>query len=393
MKFPCAIKDSHVTANECASISLKADHVGFAKCVACPRGQAVAKTSNWKHANKTVDPALAALLAKGEDQDPGAEAPAEPEQSEQLEQAGEQIGQEPATEPSPPRTAWELVSLNTGCNTQSVLASKVGSYQGKISQLFIKLTKGIMPEGEVWERICALARCTPMQLMELANTRAAAKMKDAQQDQPPATEPQIFNGDKLPPLSRALLDAAELDPPVLLDPTAQTPLSLMGADPAEQLLTKDDMDVLQKIGEIGTGPTRGRGDPDPLAQPEPEDWDFYAPRPPQLKYAEPGFTLTPSGDIVLNTAAVNEFNLDGVTHLRPAWSRLRGAIGLHPAEQGTPGALTLQRRKGLRVINLRHFMQRYGILAKTGHYLIQRGVNVLMSAVIETQPEQLQEAS
>ena len=48
VKFECALKGCQVDADECASLSLKADAAGFAKCTACPRGKEIAKTANWR---------------------------------------------------------------------------------------------------------------------------------------------------------------------------------------------------------------------------------------------------------------------------------------------------------------------------------------------------------
>ena len=46
--FDCAIKGKAVNADDCATISLQASADDFHKCLKCTRGQAVAKTANWK---------------------------------------------------------------------------------------------------------------------------------------------------------------------------------------------------------------------------------------------------------------------------------------------------------------------------------------------------------
>ena len=231
-KHQCAIKGCLVTANECASISLDTDHVGFAKCLACPRGQDVAKASNWKHA-KPVDPELAVMLAKGEEQ-----ADATASQAVQETSAETPAEQPPQDQPAPPRSARVMVRQALGCTSDRTVAKKLRCSQPAVSSAFRTLEAGETPRGSVYETILRVSGFSTEELLRPANMGQADHIGDATEMAQPAPASKIVHGDKLPP-------------------------TMMGTDPVDALINTEEAQVaptgvtveltLEMAGDINPG--------------------------------------------------------------------------------------------------------------------------------------------
>lgn len=195
--------------------------------------------------------------------------------------------------------------------------------------------------------------------------------------------------------------------------------SMMNTDPAAALITTEEAEQLldsaessvpasapadapaasppSLSGPVAPLPAAGPGGPAQAGQTKAEAddrWEFYGPRAtPLLKYDTPGVTITPSHDLVLNAKAVEHHGLASVTHVRLAWNGARCAVGLVPAAAHEPGALTLQNRKGLRVVSVRHFLRRYGVRPQPKHYIITSGPGGMLVITIELTPAQGKEAA
>ena len=319
-KHQCAIKGRPVDGDECASISLSADAEGFAKCTACPRGQEIAKTApNWREA---------APLAYT----PPAPPPIIDEQ--------EALAEQPPQAPAAPRTAWDLVSQATGCTSHARLAKELRCSQPPVSAAFRALAKGKVPPGQIFQSILKFSGFTTLELLQPANMTQAVycALGSAPEEQPdtpptttsePQTEPVIIHGDKVP-------TAFKFQPP-----SAPT---LMGADPAEQLITTSEAEQL-----LAT--------PGPI----PEGWEVYAPS--YERRMTPSITICQDGDANLNGQAVREYGLDRHSHVQLLWHRATSSLGLRPVSEPGPGVVKIQlsKAKASATVCTGGLLRRYGL--------------------------------
>lgn len=137
----CAVKDHKVEEPVCSGIIMKADAATIQTCRTCARGQALARTTSIEV--KQLDPAAVASA--------------------------------PSAQPTKNR-AWELIVERTGCTSQEQLARKIGgTYQSKISQIVVKLGKGIMPSGRTWDRLLEITGLMPEELLLAAGHLPSVK--------------------------------------------------------------------------------------------------------------------------------------------------------------------------------------------------------------------------
>ncbi|GAB6125048.1 hypothetical protein [Humidesulfovibrio idahonensis] len=354
-KGHCLLKNGEITDSACAEMVINLDADSLAKCrTDCPRGVAMAKSAaNWRGAASAVDSAVAACLA-------------------------------PVTKPP---TAWELVVGRTGCDTQEKLGKKIGARQSRVSQMFVKLTKGIMPQGRPWDRLLEITGYMPEELLLAANPKAqrpqapveakpAGKLELHTEHLPAAPEPTggtvavppyvpgevVSEG--LPPLSQHLMDAAELE-------AADTVPTLMGADPAEQLMDAEELAELRQPAAI------------------PPDFVPYTGARPSI-INPPALSIKKGGDIELSSSAVESFGLAGKRLVRPHWSGASKRIGLALEEQQGPGVLKLQsttRSQRLRISG-GGFFRAFGLDLEPGTYPLALDPSGLLVATITNAPAQ-----
>lgn len=344
----CLVKGRKVDDTECGSIIFNATDAVIALCRTCARGKALADTVG------------SCRVAK------------------------------PANEqPVRTKTPWQMVVEATGHTSQGRLADALRTTQSKISQTFIKLGKGKLPSGPVWNDLLQLSGISAAELFAAATGKPLPQQTTpepaaSEQEMPAASE--ALNAD-LPPLSQHLLDVAELaavpSPDVMSlrgkriaigaeETAGETPPTLMGADPSEQLLTSGELFAWPKV--------------------LPKDFLPYTGQRPIL-HGKPALHIKASGDMELSVDAVALGGLEHVGHVRPFWSDARKQIGIVPVDTTGPGVLKLQPTPSKRRrISASGFLNGFAIRPAPGTYPVERHPSGLLVATITQQPSQGGEA-
>ncbi len=335
----CLVVNADRSADQCAAMLMDMPSVNLARCKdECPRGQALAGQVSIPRTAQATNPA--------------------------------------------PRSAWDIIAERTGCESQVKLAKKIGgTYQSKISQIMVKLSKGIIPTGHVWERLLEISSLTPEELL-FAATGKATPANSSPATPPAASSPPQPSGTDAPSSSvpdgpaetegEALSEGADVlgdGSLAAFDAAAESMgyLTPMGADPADVLMTSQELD---KLGIA-----------------IPADFEPFIGAPVPTATA-PCLSILKSGEISLGAAAVRAFGLAEVQAVRLFWSPKRNQVGILP---GTgPGQRKLQTvRKGClnRCITAREFLRLHG-LPVSGSVPVERHPSGLLVATINTQPAQ-----
>ena len=358
-RHDCAVRGRKVTEDECASAVFNATAEQLAKCKACPRGQAIAATApNWREAAPLAHTPPAPPLFQEQAQ----EHPGQAQDIHEQESAAQAQAEQPPQAPAAPRSAWDMVSQATGCTTHARLAKQLRCSQPPVSAAFRKLAKGKVPPGQIFQSILKFSGFTTLELLQPANmTQAvycALGAPEEQADTPPTTtsepqtEPVIIHGDKLP-------------------------LTMMGADPDEQLLTTSEAEQL-------------------LAAPSaiPEGWEVYTPS--YERRMAPSITICQDGDANLNGQAVREYGLDRHSHVQLLWHRATSSLGLRPVSEPGPGVVKIQlsKAKASATVCTGGLLRRYGLSpVRSKAFDLTPGPGGLLVAKLDMMPAQGEEAA
>lgn len=350
--FDCAIKGKAVNADDCATISLQASADDFHKCLKCTRGQAVAKTANWK-----TDAAIAQSTAQA---------------SASTAQAG--AGQE-----RPARTSWDIVSELTGCKSAGDLAKRIHFSKPAIRKCLVGLDAGKRPRSDnnILPRIAELVGMTLPELMERL-TGMADHIPQPGEMVPPTmmtTDP----ADALITTEEAeeLLDSAESFVPAT---SAEAPADSAASPPPPS-------------GPVAPLPAAGPGGP-AQAEPDQDGWEDYAPS--WVRNKQPCATVCKDGDMSINATAQRMFSLDTVGQVRLRWNAERNQLGIVPCEASHPGKLKLQfsRSKTVCTLSTAGLIRRYGLApVRNKPFPITSGPGGMLVITIDMMPEQGEEAA
>jgi hypothetical protein len=253
-------------------------------------------------------------------------------------------------------SAWDLVSKATGCATHTALAKKIKKWQGQVSRVFSDLSKGRTPRGEVWEKILHVSKLSAEQLLSA-------------QPAPPAPEPPLADLE-----GETTSEATGLGADLSADTESHTyhaPPVLMGADPAEQLMTGQELDTLAQ-----------------QAPSLPEDFVQFVPL--ACKSALPALSITRNVDITINARAVRQFGLADARHARLYWSAQRGQLAIQMCDPA-PDAVAIQAGEGdpHRTIAGKLALRRFGVQPVTGRsFELTLAPGGLLVATIELQQPQ-----
>jgi hypothetical protein len=291
------------------------------------------------------------------------------------------------------KTAWQLVVEATGHTSQYRLADALGTNQSKISQMFIKLGKGKLPSGEVWNDMLELSGLSAQVLLAAATDKPAAHSTQSDTTKPVQhmSDCSVHNGPALPvgpcdcgavpradlpPLSQHLADAAALY-------AVDTAPTLMGADPAEQLPTREELDAMrQEVRKM-------QDDLLPAIPAIPADFVPFV-EAPRASLVAPQIRFDQHGDVTINTAAVLAYGLDKVERVRLLYSAQRGQFAMQPGYNG-PGSRKLAlAKKGFptRSVNSRTAVRQFGLSVAQRAFPLALDPSGLLVATITNAPAQ-----
>ncbi len=367
-KFFCAVKGRKIEESDCSGIICKADAATIITCRTCQRGQALARTTSIEIKQLATTDAASASAANA--QQPGAK-----------------------------NGAWQLVVERTGCTSQEQLAKKIGgTYQSKISQIMVKLGKGITPSGREWNRLLEITGLMPEELLLAAGHHM--KPAAAPAESSPASLPHVAASSPLTPDGSASSSAEPSGPAGNMMAMQDAPDSegeaasegALGSEAAEQLLDAEQSpkglfdanvgDYVQLSG--GAAPAEAAGQCADI----PADFHPYTGQRPML-HGKPALHIKTTGDMELSVDAVVLGGLEHVLHVRPFWSSQRKQIGLVPVENTGPGVLKLQVTPSKRRrISASGFLNGFAIRPKPGTYSMERHPSGLLVATIIQQPAQ-----
>jgi hypothetical protein len=344
----CLHKGRDLSDSGCADLVMGLDAAALAKCrTDCPRGAALAKSAGgWRGAMPASSSAIA--------------------ETEQLLAA-------------PVLTAWQMVAERTKCDTQAKLAKKLGTYQSKVSQFFVKLSKGSLPKGREWDRLLEITGYMPEELLLAANPKAQ-KPQTPEASSPDAVslhgtrvaiaaEAQEDASETLPPLSKHLLDKADR---AAMDGVP----TLMGADPAEQLMGADD---LAELKSALLSPEEWQDVADAI----PADFELYVPSAVQLK--RPALSINRGNEACITVDAVREYGLEQAQYVHVLFNRLTRQLGFRPTGERDNAALKLQvsYKSAARYVSLRGLWRHLGFKPALGSYPLAKGPAGLIVATID----------
>lgn len=355
----CAVKGSKIDETACASIIYKADAATLEVCGSCERGKALADTVGSCRVAKPAN-------------------------------------EQPVRTKSP----WQMVVEATGHTSQGRLADALRTTQSKISQTFIKLGKGKLPSGPVWNDLLQLSGISAAELFAAATGKPLPQQTTpepaaSEQEMPAASE--AVNAD-LPPLSQHLLDVAELaamtTPDVMSlrrkriaigaeETAGETPPTLMGADPSEQLLTSGELFALRRHDAPQQAPAPA-GIPD--------GFELYEPFSAQT--GQPVLSIGKGSEASISADAVRRFGLAAVPCVHLLFNRGTGQVGIKPLPRQAEHALKLQstRKSQARCVSMRGMWRKLGIQPNPGIYPLTQDPSGLIVATISQQPSQGGEA-
>lgn len=384
----CLVKGRKVDDTECGSIIFNATDAVIAVCRTCARGKALAGTTSIV----VKQPAEPAAIAADVNSHAGKIEPIAPAK--------------------PANTAWELIVERTGCTSQEKLAKKIGgTYQSKISQIMVKLGKGIVPSGREWNRLLEITGLMPEELLLAAGCplRASAPAESSPPFRDPATS--------LPSTPSGSDPSAEPDGTI----SHQPPTELEG-EGATTLPAPEDCECNEGHGPCGAcyscrpdmyvlinGKSVLRADLPPLsqhllhvAQQAAEVEDIPAIPTDIVFYDDQGPDSTQSthlrfdkhGNITISPAAVTAFGLDKAERVRIGWSAATRQFFLQPGYTGSGSRKVQIGKKGCRArcVNTRLAVHTLGINPAPGVYPLTLAPTGLIVATITQQPSQGGEA-
>ena len=313
--------------------------------------------------------------------------------------------------PAPkPATAWDMLRKNMDC-TQEDLADKIGCSRSNVSLIFRKLETGQAPTGKYYRKLLELTGYTTEQLLQpWRDKRALAESPrlgllgqyatGGNVEVPPYAPPPA-GPDGNPEESSShgteaeeeFLDAEESPiPPQVgagVAPTAvqyvadlsgadllSEPPTLMGADPAEALPTREEVDAMRRDVQALQ---------DELLSAIPSDFALFDGRAPARPLTPPSISIEAGQRLTISSGAVRAYGLDGVRTVGLRYSAARGQLAIQPGYSG-PGARKLSPRSkcgDMRSIAAAQILRAWGIKPLRGiHYPLTIGPGGLLVATI-----------
>lgn len=353
--FFCAVRGGKVHGVECAGIICKADAACLEVCRDCSHGKALASTARA-----------------------GVERVAQ-----SLEHSAHHHAMSMPQESMPTTNAWDIIKLATGCNTRGKLAKLLGISDCNVKVQVQRLIEGKLPrrDNTVIPAILRLGKLTLQDL--IPGAPHIEFLKHARVEQPVEAEcsEQADGGEREAALAR--FDAAASTMGVDMTP----PLTLMGADPSEQLPTAGELSALrQGNADAQNLPTA------PVSIPV--GFVFYDDNVSSDSAETPQLRFDKRGDITISPAAVQAFGLENAERVRIGWFAEARQFGILPGYTG-PGSRKVQiGKKGCRSrnVNTRMAVRKLGINPAPGAYPLTRDPSGLLVATINQQPAQGGEA-
>lgn len=349
----CAIMGTSVDALECAEIMASSGQDMAAKCAKCPRPQPT-----------------------------GAETTA-----------------------FEPPTAWQRIQQATGVGSFGKLAEHLRCGVSTIYTQLVRLDAGKLPNSNntfipallrfTGLRLCDFIPGAPttfdpdpgeagmpvqVQAMAQANAAVSSAFGPLAEVAESAAAPLVDSSGAAVQVPAGDLAADLANPPTIQHMPDQAPLTLMGADPDDELITEGEATGLLASARAQAAPTE---------QDDADGWEAYTGYNAH-RHAAPVLIVDKGGKLGLSAEAARQFSLAAGERVCLRYNRRLGQIGIVPnCAKDAPGALVIQGGNGtLLRINMSGFCRAFGLRPVSGQYPLHRAPSGMLVATIELENEE-----